>query len=40
MATKDIDLQRVEKARQAFMRGEMSAEDYWNVRVQEYSKAK
>lgn len=40
MAIKDINLQRVEKTRQAFMRGEISAEHYWNVREQEYSKAK
>ena len=33
-----INIDRVEKARQAFMRGEMSAEAYWDIRVAEYSK--
>lgn len=31
---------RVEKARQAFMRGEMSADCYWAIRAAEYSKLK
>lgn len=34
------DLERVEQARQAFMRGEMSADDYWNIRAFEYGKWK
>ena len=34
------DFDKIEQARQAFMRGELSSENYWNVRVSEYSKLK
>ena len=37
---KRVDLDRVEQARQAFMRGECSSETYWAIRVEEYSKLK
>lgn len=41
MAQNDmINVDRVEMARQAFMRGEMSAEAYWAIRCAEYSKYK
>ena len=32
------EMERVEKARRQFMRGEITAEDYWNVRVSVFSK--
>lgn len=39
MAQNDmINVDRVEEARQAFMRGEMSAQDYWDIRCAEFSK--
>ena len=41
MAQNDmINVDRVEEARQAFMRGEMSAQAYWDIRCAEYSKYK
>lgn len=32
-----MSLDRVEEARKKFMRGEMSASEYWDIRVSYYS---